>query len=616
VTRYTADSRDRVRDAVDMLALVESRVELRRTGSNSYFGRCPFHDERTPSFHVRPEEKHYHCFGCAESGDPFDFVMQTEGLDFKGALEALAERFGVRLQSEEEDPEAERRRARQERLLSLLRRAAAFYERYLWQADEAAAAREYLRGRGFSEETLREFGVGFAPTGWERMIGASRSSGHTDEELLAAGLALRSRRDPSRLHDRFRGRIMFPTADSRGRIRGFGARAISAGSQPKYLNTSESELYRKREVLYGIHLARSAAARAGRVVLVEGYTDVIALHQAGVSNAVGIMGTSLTREQLAELVRLCGRLELCLDADAAGQEAMARAAALCADQQVELRVVPLPPGSDPGELIAREGADGLRERIAASVPYVVFAVQRILAGAELSSAEGKDRAIAELRGPLGGLGTSVLRDELVHQVAGALAIGEARLVSLLGSAPNGARRDRGPLAPDPGETSRGPDGGRGGITRAAAGGSGSPLDRTIVSERAFLAMCLAAPGPGADALAALEVEAMLTSAVLRRAARHLAANLDSPLANLPPQDEELARVIADLVQRAGRRSGDRPVSAEELEHARLLLDLARVERELIRLRAGGGGGVTGLARERQAIRDSIDRVLARQERLS
>ncbi|MGH2843424.1 MAG: CHC2 zinc finger domain-containing protein, partial [Solirubrobacteraceae bacterium] len=189
MSRYTADSRDRVRDAVDMLALIGNRVELTRRGVNSYFGCCPFHDERTPSFHVRPDDKHYHCFGCSESGDPFDFVMATEGLDFKGALESLANRFGVGLQTEEESPEAAAARARRERLYALLARAATYYERYLWESREARGAREYLAQRGLGEESLREFRVGYAPDSWDGLTVASRQAGFTDPELAAAGLA-------------------------------------------------------------------------------------------------------------------------------------------------------------------------------------------------------------------------------------------------------------------------------------------------------------------------------------------------------------------------------------------------------------------------------------------
>ena len=184
MTRYTDDSRERVRDAVDMVALVSARTELRRAGVNSYFGICPFHEERTGSFHVSPDERLYHCFGCQASGDAFKFVMETEGVDFSGALETLAQRFGVELEVEAEDPRAAARRQRRDRLQSLVERAAVYYARYLWEAREAADAREYLLGRGLREETLREFRVGYAPSAWDRMMLASRRAGFTDEELL------------------------------------------------------------------------------------------------------------------------------------------------------------------------------------------------------------------------------------------------------------------------------------------------------------------------------------------------------------------------------------------------------------------------------------------------
>jgi DNA primase len=579
-----------VRDAVDMVALVSSKVELRRAGVNSYFGHCPFHDERTPSFHVSPDEKLYHCFGCSESGDPFDFVMQTEGLDFKGALESLADRFGVTLQTEEEEPAAAAARARRERLYSLLSRAATFYARHLWGAREAAAVRDYLSGRGFSEQTLREYRVGYAPAAWDKLASASRKAGFTEEELLAAGLAQPKKHRPDELNDRFRERIMFPTADERGRLRGFGARAIRAEQRPKYLNTAESDLYHKREVLYGIDLARAAAAKSGRIVLVEGYTDVLAMHQAGVANVAGIMGTSLTREQMAALVRLVSVVELCLDADRAGQEAMLRAAALARDSRLELRVVPLPPGSDPGDLIASEGAQGLIDRVAASAPFVSFAVERALRSADTATAEGKDRVIAQLAPLLWPLAPSVLRDELLHSVAGALELSEPRLVELLaarasGSAP-GLDRSLGK-----------------GVSAAWPSAPGSaPPTRAVRAERSFLALCVALPDQGAAMLASIDPEQLLTSAVMRRAASHLAIHTHEPLRDLPAGDDELAHAIADLVQRAGRA----PQPAREaLEHARLLLELALVERQIARARAGHEPGIGRLAQQRQDVLGSI-----------
>ena len=254
--RFTADSRDRVRDAVDMIAVVSDHTELRRAGASEYVGRCPFHDERTPSFGVNPIDKVYYCFGCQASGDVFTFVMETEGLDFPGALQTLADRFGVELQTEDEDPQASQRRQRRERLQSLLGRAATYYARYLWEAREALPAREYLRGRGLREETLQTFRVGYAPSAWDRILTASRRAGFSDEELLAVGLAQRSQNRPGQIYDRFRERIMFPSTDARGNVIGFGARAMRDNQRPKYLNTAEGELYHKRRVLFGLDRAR------------------------------------------------------------------------------------------------------------------------------------------------------------------------------------------------------------------------------------------------------------------------------------------------------------------------------------------------------------------------
>lgn len=601
MSRYTADSRDRVRDAVDMLALVSGKVELTRRGHDSYFGCCPFHDERTASFHVRPDEKHYHCFGCSESGDPFTFVMLTEGLDFKGALESLADRFGVKLETEDESPEAASRRQRRERLYSLLDRSATFYERFLWEAQEADPARDYLRRRGFSDAILREFRVGYAPQSWDRLVGASRAAGYSAEELLACDLGRRKKARPDELIDRFRGRLMFPTADARGRVRGFGARTMGNDDGPKYLNTAEGEVYRKREVLYGIAQARAQAAREGRMILCEGYTDVLALQQAGVMNAVGIMGTSLTDEQVAELVRVVRVLELCLDADNAGKRAMERAAKVCSDSGLELRVVPLPVGTDPGELIARDGADGLRERIAASVPYVVFQVGRVLEAADLGGPEGKDRAISALRPVLGGIPDSRIRDELMVRIARTLDVRPARLETLVAQ-----RAVAHPNGSEPREARVGP------TVASSARAQPSPGPQP---DRDFLLACLETPTVGSEALARLHPDAFPLDDVLRRVARLLLAHRESGLAGLPSDDSEALAMLEFLRIRAEdmvRRRG-RTLNADEVEHARLLLERQRLQRELKHARQFGGTGVNALGLELQAVEGSMREITARIE---
>src|SRR6185437_4410981 len=401
---------------------------------------------------------------------------------------------------------------------------------------------------------------GYAPSAWDRVLLASRRAGYSDEELLAVGLAQRSHSRPGSIYDRFRGRIMFPAADARGRVHGFGARRMREETDPpttgaKYLNTSDGELYHKREVLFGIDLARAAAAKAGRMILVEGYTDVLALHQAGIRNTVGIMGTSLTDEQVRELERVVNVLELCLDADPAGQEAMLRSARVAAGRDLELRVVPLPEGTDPADLIERDGADALRSLVQSSTPFVVFHVERILERADTRSAEGRDRALSELRPVLNEMGASVLRDELVRRVAGRLELTEGRLATLLagggsaggtlgsGRQGNGSR----PGGPAPAEAASGPG-------------------QAVRGERLFLALCLAVPDVGAGLLAELDVDEIITSTPLRRAARHLATHLRSPLADLPDGDEEFARTISGLVELAGRVPDP---SADRLEHAHL-----------------------------------------------
>jgi DNA primase len=589
VTRYTADSRDRVLDAVDMVSLVSTRTDLTRRGVDSYFGLCPFHDERTPSFHVRPDAKHYFCFGCQASGDPFTFVMETEGLDFKGALEALADRFGVALETEDEDPAAATRRQRRERLYSLLGRAATYYARYLWEAREAERARAYLLGRGLTEATLREFRVGYAPSAWDRMLKGSRGAGYSEAELLDAGLVQRSRIREGAVYDRFRERIMFPSVDARGRVRGFGARAMRDNQQPKYLNTSDSDVYHKREQLFGIDLARAPGARAGRMILVEGYTDVLALHQAGVRNAVGIMGTALTEEQVRELGRIVTVLELCLDADRAGQDAMLRAERLARGSELELRVVPLPDNTDPAELVEREGGDALRARVESSMPFVVFHVDRILDRADISSAEGRDRAALEL-GPVLELPASALREDLRQRVASRLQLSPGQLAALIAQGKKAANGTA-PVADD---------------TRPV-----KTINPAVRTERAFLVLCVALPEAGRRALAAIDPEQHLTSTWLRRVARHLAGQIEMPLNGLPADDEELAKSVADLVARAGRAGR---VTEDHIEQQRLLLELARLDRAIRQARGEGGGEIHVLAHERETVLEAIRQIDARLER--
>jgi DNA primase len=590
MARYTDDSKERVRDAIDMIDLVGTRAELRRAGADSYTGLCPFHDERTPSFSVTPSKKMYYCFGCQAAGDPFTFAMETQGLDFPGALEWLADRYDVKLELAEQDPRALARRAHEERLQALLERTCGYYERYLWESEEAVRARDYLAGRGLEEALLRRFRVGYAPSAYDRVLLASRRGGFSEQELLQAGLVQRSSDQPGRVYDRFRARITFPLCDGRGRVVGFGARAMRAEDPAKYLNSSESDIFHKREHLFGEHLARRPAARAGAVVLCEGYTDVIAMHQAGVENCVGSMGTALSAEQVGVLARLAPRLILALDADGAGQAAMLKSAALAAAKRVELRVVPLPPGSDPADVLQREGAAALPALVDRAVAFVRFRVERILAAGELGTPEGRDRVLEELRPVFAEIGPGAMREELEREVAARLGVSERTIERVLGQ---GAARPAGATAPPGAALAAGAP-----LTRAA-------LDAGERTEYAFLELCIALPERGSALLGEIDIDATFANPLTRTAAERLRASIESPAVD--EQESALRALLTKLAVIASTLDA----MPGQLEVAVRQLELARIERLIESLRAGGGAGVEQLGHERAEIKAELDEWMAR-----
>jgi DNA primase len=583
--RYTDESRERVRDAVDFAELVGARTELRQAGVRRMTGLCPFHDERTPSFGIDPVEKLYHCFGCGEGGDVFKFVMETEGVDFPGALELLADRYGVKLEPVAEDPQEAARRGRRDRLLEVLERTAAYYVRLLWESPEAEGAREYLAGRGLSEASLREYRVGYAPSSWDRVLVASRRTGYTEEELRAAGLVQRNRE--GRVYDRFRRRIMFPLTDPRGRVLGFGARALGVDQQPKYLNSPEDEVFHKGEQVYGADLARASAAKAGSVIVCEGYTDVIALHQAGITNVVAIMGTALTDSQVRELVRLAPNLYFCLDADAAGGAAMARRVLdLIKDRTGKVRVVPLPPGRDPADVVAEGGADAMTALLDRSVQVPRFLLERALETHEPEVALDEGAAI------IGVLSPGVLRDELVKRLGDGLNINTSLVDTAVARAASAGSA-----------TSRRVSAQNGGTRESGSGGGAhAALDRREQTERAFLALCVALPDEGERRLAGMELDDAFSAVETRRAAAYLRGRLATPAGALPADDEPLARLVAELVIRAGELEA----TPEAIELEALQLDLARLDRQISHARVSGEEDRIGaLAQERQRVRDAI-----------
>jgi DNA primase len=343
MARLKDASVEAVKEAADFVAVVEGRTQLRKVGSR-HTGRCPFHEERTPSFSVNAVDKLYYCFGCGAKGDLITFVRETEQLDFVGAIEWLADRFNVPIEYEEASPEQDARRQRRERLLALLDAAASYYERVLWDSPAGSQARDYLSGRALSEEVCREYRLGLA-LGGQALARKAREKEFTAEELASAGLLNR------RGNDYFSHRLLFPLADARGRVLGFQARKLREDDplRAKYVNSPEGELFRKGDLLYGLDRARAAIAKQDRALVVEGNTDVLALRQAGVEPVVASMGTALTERQLKELQRLTKRIWLCFDGDAAGEAATLRGMELAVSLGLDVRVVALPPGVDPAD---------------------------------------------------------------------------------------------------------------------------------------------------------------------------------------------------------------------------------------------------------------------------
>jgi len=352
-----------VRDVVaaaDMVEVVSLRTPLRRASGSRFTGRCPFHEERTPSFSVNPVEKLYYCFGCGKGGDVISFVRETENLDFVGAVEWLADRFRVPIEVEEASPHVEAERKRRERLYAVLDQTATYFERLLWDGEAGAPVREYLAGRGLGEEIAKEFRLGLSPG--RGLAEKARERGFTLDELKSAGLAT------TRGTDYFPQRLMFPLADARGRVVGFQARKLRDDDplRGKYVNSPEGDLFHKSSVLYGLHLAKAAIGKQDFAAVVEGNTDVIALRQAGFEPVVASMGTALTERQLCELGRMTKKLFLCFDADKAGQDATLRGMELAVGQGFDVKVVPLPEGQDPADA---PGAFSERLGTPESYPY-------------------------------------------------------------------------------------------------------------------------------------------------------------------------------------------------------------------------------------------------------
>jgi DNA primase len=585
--RFTGGTVERVKEAADMVEIVSAYTELRRSGER-FTGLCPFHEERTPSFSVDPREKLYYCFGCEAGGDVFRFVQEKEGLGFAEAVEVLAERYGVEMEREREDPRAEEARKRRARLGEVLERTAQFYVQYLWESKEAAKAREYLASRGLGEELLRAFGVGYAPSAWDQVLTRGQRAGFGVAELLAAGLVQKGQRGGH--YDRFRARIVFPVRDARGRVQGFGARALRPDSKPKYLNSPEGELYRKGRTLYGIDRARSAIAKTGRAVVVEGYMDVLAAHRAEIGEAVAVMGTAITPEQLQQLSGYAEEAVLALDADRAGRAAMLRAQRVAGSRKLRLRVAAMPAGEDPADMVESGKAEELRGLIAGAAELPEFHVRMALDEADLGSPAGRDRALDEVVPVLAAMGESISRDELARLVADRLNADPALVMRRVSG--EGGRRAA------PGGAEAAGDGGR--PATEPAGRPARALSARERREQALLAMCIASKAEGREFLERLTPE-HLSSPAVNRAREWLLGHLEEPMRGLPREDEELVSLITQLVMKAEREPGGR----EAMELNFLQLEQAMIEGRIQAAQKGGGDPPVDLQRRRADLAERI-----------
>nr|WP_119590595.1 DNA primase [Streptomyces scabiei] len=441
-----------VRDAVPIDAVVSEYLQLRNAGGGNLKGLCPFHDEKSPSFQVSPSKGLFHCFGCQEGGDTITFVMKVDHLSFSEAVERLAGQAGITLRYEEGGYNPTHQRGERIRLVEAHKLAAEWYAQQLATSPEADTGRIFLAERGFDQAAAVHFGVGYSPQGWDHLTRFLRGKGFADKELLLSGLSQEGRRGPI---DRFRGRLMWPIRDIGGDVVGFGARKLyESDNGPKYLNTPDTAIYRKSQVLYGIDLDKKDIAKASRAVVVEGYTDVMACHLAGVTTAIATCGTAFGGDHIKILRRLLmdngsARVIFTFDGDAAGQKAALRAFEDDQKFAAETYIAIAPDGMDPCELRLAKGDDAVVELTEPRTPLFEFALRQIVARYDLETPAGRAAALDEAAPVVARIKNSGAQHEVAVQLAGMLGILDTQFVVKRVAQLARWARDRGGQGPAP-----------------------------------------------------------------------------------------------------------------------------------------------------------------------
>lgn len=408
------DKIDEIRNATDIVELIGSIISLKKRGKN-YLGLCPFHHEKTPSFNVSPDRQMYHCFGCGVGGNAFTFLMQHEKVSFIEAVKTLADRAGINLPTYESE-QAEQAASENEQSYRIMGLAGLFFYHNLTATPEGQFALEYFHQRGFSDDTIRKFGLGYSLQSWDGLLKHLQLQGITEGQLERVGLV--RRRDDSSYYDYFRGRAMFPIFSPTGRVIAFGARKLYDDDKlAKYVNSPETPIYNKSRVLYGLYNAREAVRREENAILVEGYADLISVFQAGILNVVASSGTALTPEQIQLIGRYTGNITLVYDADSAGAQAMMRGVDLVIENGLDVRVAELPEGDDPDSFVKKNGADVFRALIKNSISFIEFKARTFDRRGKLTTPEGQAEAARSIVQSIAKIPDELRRNFFIKDVA-------------------------------------------------------------------------------------------------------------------------------------------------------------------------------------------------------